>query len=302
MAVTDQSVYLDLQNSKIDDLFNTGKVGHAHHRPVGAVGLPRRRLRRAGACPATTGTNHETIAGPDMWVLFDNGEERADAAWEFVKWFTAAEQVQKRLDGDRPPAHPAVGARHAGVHRGRSARSSPATTCSPRTWPTCRRRGPCSPATTRSPRPWARRSSSVLLGESEPQAGAGRGRRDGERDPGGRRRSRRGATEARRMGRFRRFLGSDHVAGWAFILPSVALILLFGLFPIVWGFVLSLQKASLLNPVRPFIGLAQLRGDPEGPADAQGGAEHADLHDDVRADLDRARAVRGQSRSTGRSG
>ena len=67
------------------------------------------------------------------------------------------------------------------------------------------------------------------------------------------------------MGRFRRILGSDHIAGWAFILPSVVLILLFGLFPIVWGFVLSLQKASLLNPVRPFIGLANYQAIPKDP-------------------------------------
>ena len=44
--------------------------------------------------PSYDGTNHETIAGPDMWVLFDNDEARADAAWEFVKWFTAAQQVE----------------------------------------------------------------------------------------------------------------------------------------------------------------------------------------------------------------
>ena len=67
------------------------------------------------------------------------------------------------------------------------------------------------------------------------------------------------------MDRFRRILGSDHIAGWAFILPSVALILLFGLFPIVWGFVLSLQQASLLNPVRPFIGLANYEAIPKDP-------------------------------------
>jgi multiple sugar transport system permease protein len=66
-------------------------------------------------------------------------------------------------------------------------------------------------------------------------------------------------------GRFRRFLTSDHVAGWAFILPSVALILLFGLFPIVWGLVLSMQKASLLSPVRPFIGLDNYRAIPKDP-------------------------------------
>lgn len=67
------------------------------------------------------------------------------------------------------------------------------------------------------------------------------------------------------MDRIRRILGSDHIAGWAFILPSVALILLFGLFPIVWGFILSLQKASLLDPVRPFIGLANYEAIPKDP-------------------------------------
>ena len=29
-----------------------------------------------------------------MWVLFDNGGGKGEAAWEFMKWFTAAEQVK----------------------------------------------------------------------------------------------------------------------------------------------------------------------------------------------------------------
>jgi multiple sugar transport system substrate-binding protein len=39
--------------------------------------------------------DHQTIAGPDMWCVFDNGDGRADAALKFVQWLTAAEQVQK---------------------------------------------------------------------------------------------------------------------------------------------------------------------------------------------------------------
>jgi multiple sugar transport system permease protein len=54
--------------------------------------------------------------------------------------------------------------------------------------------------------------------------------------------------------RFRRFLVSDHVAGWAFILPAVALIVIFGLVPIIWGLVLSFQKASLISPARDWVG------------------------------------------------
>jgi multiple sugar transport system permease protein len=44
------------------------------------------------------------------------------------------------------------------------------------------------------------------------------------------------------------------VAGWLFILPSAVLVVIFGIVPIVWGFVLSFQKASLISPVRPFVG------------------------------------------------
>jgi multiple sugar transport system permease protein len=54
--------------------------------------------------------------------------------------------------------------------------------------------------------------------------------------------------------RFRRFLVSDHLAGWTFILPSVVLIGLFGLVPIVWGLILSFQKAGLISPEREWVG------------------------------------------------
>jgi multiple sugar transport system permease protein len=66
--------------------------------------------------------------------------------------------------------------------------------------------------------------------------------------------------------RLRRFLVSDHVAGWAFILPSVVLIVIFGLLPIVWGLVLSFQKAGLISPVREWVGFenyARILDDPK---------------------------------------
>jgi multiple sugar transport system permease protein len=66
--------------------------------------------------------------------------------------------------------------------------------------------------------------------------------------------------------RFRRFLVSDHLAGWTFILPSVVLIGLFGLVPIVWGLVLSFQKAGLISPDREWVGFenyARILSDPK---------------------------------------
>ena len=63
----------------------------------------------------------------------------------------------------------------------------------------------------------------------------------------------------------RRALRSDHLAGWLFVLPAIALIALFSIFPIIWGFVLSLQDASLISPDRPFTGFenyADIASDP----------------------------------------
>jgi multiple sugar transport system permease protein len=68
------------------------------------------------------------------------------------------------------------------------------------------------------------------------------------------------------MTRFRRFLVSDHLAGWTFILPSVVLIGLFGLVPIVWGLILSFQKAGLISPDREWVGFenyARILSDPK---------------------------------------
>jgi multiple sugar transport system substrate-binding protein len=36
--------------------------------------------------------NHQTISGPDNWVLLNNGPDRVNAAWTFVTWYTAAQQ------------------------------------------------------------------------------------------------------------------------------------------------------------------------------------------------------------------
>ena len=68
------------------------------------------------------------------------------------------------------------------------------------------------------------------------------------------------------MTRFRRFLVSDHLAGWTFILPSVVRVGLFGLVPIVWGLVLSFQKAGLISPDREWVGFenyARIVSDPK---------------------------------------
>ena len=57
-----------------------------------------RELRGFGVqvMPTYAGSSggHQTISGPDNWVVFDNGDQKKRAAIDFVKWLTAPEQVK----------------------------------------------------------------------------------------------------------------------------------------------------------------------------------------------------------------
>ncbi|MGN6378108.1 MAG: carbohydrate ABC transporter permease [Gaiellales bacterium] len=55
-----------------------------------------------------------------------------------------------------------------------------------------------------------------------------------------------------------RFLRSEHVAGWAFVLPATALIVLFGIVPIGWALLLSFQQNDLLTAPK-YVGLDNYR-------------------------------------------
>ncbi len=58
--------------------------------------------------------------------------------------------------------------------------------------------------------------------------------------------------------RLRRALGSEHLAGWAFALPAVALIVIFGIVPIVWSAVMSFQANDLVSAPH-WVGVANYR-------------------------------------------
>jgi multiple sugar transport system permease protein len=65
---------------------------------------------------------------------------------------------------------------------------------------------------------------------------------------------------ARRPGAVRRkVVASEQFAGWAFVTPGAAIILLFGAVPIVWSAVMSFQRSNLLSPGAPFVGLRNYR-------------------------------------------
>jgi multiple sugar transport system permease protein len=78
-----------------------------------------------------------------------------------------------------------------------------------------------------------------------------RGTSAGPRRPG-----RQPGSERGRPHPVRRAVASDHFTGWAFVTPGVAIIVLFGVVPIVWSAVMSFQRSNLLSPSTPFAGLA----------------------------------------------
>jgi len=101
MATVDHSVYLDNGNGNYANLFNSGKIAMLFTGPWDLSGFPDVDY---GVQVLPGDQNHQTISGPDQWVLFDNGSERRDAAWEFLKWFTASEQAMafSLATGDLP--------------------------------------------------------------------------------------------------------------------------------------------------------------------------------------------------------
>jgi multiple sugar transport system substrate-binding protein len=101
MATVDHSVYLDNGSGNYANLFNSGKIAMLYTGPWDLSGFPDVDY---GVQVLPGDQNHQTISGPDQWVMFDNGSERQKAAWTFLSWFTSAEQAMKwsLATGDLP--------------------------------------------------------------------------------------------------------------------------------------------------------------------------------------------------------
>ena len=90
MAVTDKSVYLDTGNQNYLNLFNAGKVGMLWTGPWDLSSINEDVKYGVTVLPGYQG-NHQTIAGPDLYLLFDHSAAKTDTAWKFVTWLTSAE-------------------------------------------------------------------------------------------------------------------------------------------------------------------------------------------------------------------
>ncbi|HEX6931154.1 MAG TPA: ABC transporter substrate-binding protein [Streptosporangiaceae bacterium] len=105
MAVTDHSMYLDPADSPYGNLFNSGKIGMLVTGPWDLSSFPNvdYGVQVMPAFPGSAG-GHQTIAGPDNWVVFNNGPAQVSAAEKFVLWLTAPAQAKafSLATGDLP--------------------------------------------------------------------------------------------------------------------------------------------------------------------------------------------------------
>jgi multiple sugar transport system substrate-binding protein len=101
MATQDHSVYLDSGNDLYAPLFNSGHIGMLYTGPWDLSQFPKVDF---GVQILPGNLNHQTISGPDNWVLFNNGSDRAKAAWSFISWFTSPAQSLEwsQRTGDLP--------------------------------------------------------------------------------------------------------------------------------------------------------------------------------------------------------
>ena len=105
MAVTDKSMYLDPTDSAYGNLFNSGKIGMLVTGPWDLSSFPNvdYGVQVMPSYPGST-AGHQTISGPDNWVVFNNGSSQVSAAEQFLLWLTAPAQVKafSLATGDLP--------------------------------------------------------------------------------------------------------------------------------------------------------------------------------------------------------
>jgi multiple sugar transport system substrate-binding protein len=91
MAVDDKSMYLDQTDERYWRLFNSGRIGMMISGPWSLLDLKEAKLSYGVADLPGVNGDHQTVSGPDLWVLFDHGDaNRAGASRDFVKWLTSA--------------------------------------------------------------------------------------------------------------------------------------------------------------------------------------------------------------------
>ena len=93
-AASDDSVYIDSTagSERMQQLFASGKMAMNVAGPYTLPEYVDAKVDYGVASMPSFGDEHTTIAGPDTWAIFDNGDERVAAALEFMDWFSQPEQ------------------------------------------------------------------------------------------------------------------------------------------------------------------------------------------------------------------
>ncbi|GAA4246104.1 ABC transporter substrate-binding protein [Dactylosporangium darangshiense] len=92
MAVDDKSLYLDQTDEKYGPLFNDGHVAMMMSGPWALLEIKDAGLEYGVAQLPGYNGDHQTVSGPDLWVLFDHGDaNRAGASRDFIRWLTSKE-------------------------------------------------------------------------------------------------------------------------------------------------------------------------------------------------------------------
>jgi multiple sugar transport system substrate-binding protein len=89
MAVDDKSMYLDQTDEKYGPLFNSGHVAMMLSGPWSLLDIKTAKLTYGVVQLPGFNGDHETVSGPDIWVLLNHGDvNRAGASRDFVSWLT----------------------------------------------------------------------------------------------------------------------------------------------------------------------------------------------------------------------
>jgi multiple sugar transport system substrate-binding protein len=91
----DNSLYLDYHPDagKSEELFNSGNIGMMITGPWDLSSFPDVNYGVQVMPSFDPGGSHATIAGPDNWVIFDNGTARVDASWDFLKYLSSTQNL-----------------------------------------------------------------------------------------------------------------------------------------------------------------------------------------------------------------
>ncbi|MEP7059244.1 MAG: ABC transporter substrate-binding protein [Actinomycetota bacterium] len=91
----DGSLYLDYHPDAgtSENLFNSGNIGMIVTGPWDLSSFPDANYGVVQMPSFDAGGTHVTIAGPDNWVIFDNGTARVDASWDFLKFMVSPDEV-----------------------------------------------------------------------------------------------------------------------------------------------------------------------------------------------------------------